>query len=193
MNRMYQFYTFIPLVTFWFVCSYIIMAVYPRISARTAQENQCQFVYIFLKLCALLAFTISLSASETFFEKFFMSKLWKYLFVNGDDMISEWRQRWNFDAYSFIFGMFFALFLSVLKRLNIIDNSDDSQIELEESSTELRDKLREKNLPRYVKLFFVLVSVTGLVSYATFANLCQSKDGCNVYISYITIIPVSYF
>jgi len=191
MNRMYQFYAFIPLVTFWFVCSYIIMTVYPRISAGTAKENPVHFFYIFIKLGAFLGFVIGLSNSEAFFEKIFMGKLWKYLFVNNDDMIGEWRQRWNLDAYSFITGMFFGLFLSVLKRLNIIDDSDEIQIELEESSTELRDKLREKNLPRHVKLGLILVSVTGIVSYATFANLCQSREGCNAYISYITIIPVT--
>ena len=37
MNRMYQFYEFVPVVTFWFICSYILMIVYPRISAKTVK------------------------------------------------------------------------------------------------------------------------------------------------------------
>ena len=190
MNRMYQFYSFIPLVTFWFVCAYIIMAIFPRVSVHTAKDNPYQMAYIFIKLCVLLAFAIGLSTSESFFESVFMFKLWKYLFVNSDDLVSEWRTRWNLDAYSFMIGMFFALFVSILKMFNLIDNSDENQIELEESSTELRDKRREKSLPKYIKLFFILTSVTGLVSYVVFSNLCRTKEGCNRYISYITVIPV---
>ncbi len=166
------------------------MTVYPRISANTAKTNPIHLLYAFIKLCAMLTFAICLSNSDAFFQNIFMAKLWKYLFVNNDDMIGEWKHRWNLDAYSFISGMFFALFITILKRLNMIDDSDETQIELEESSTELRDKLREKNLPKHVKLSFILVSVTGLVSYTIFANLCQSKEGCDAYISYITIIPV---
>lgn len=190
MNRMYQFYTFIPLVTFWFVCAYIVMAMFPRISVHIAREHPFQMVYIFIKLCVFLGFAIALSTSQTLFEKVFMFKLWKYLFVNSDDLVSEWRDRWNLDAYSFLIGMSFGLLMSALKAFNIIDNSDDVQIELEESSTELRDKRREKNLPTHIKFFFILTSVTGLVSYAVFANLCTSKEGCNQYIAYITVIPV---
>lgn len=190
MNRMYQFYTFIPLVTFWFVCAYIVMAMFPRISVHIAREHPFQMVYIFIKLCVFLGFAIALSTSQTLFEKVFMFKLWKYLFVNTDDLVSEWRDRWNLDAYSFLIGMFFGLLISALKAFNIIENSDDFQIELEESSTELRDKRREKNLSTHVKFFLILTSVTGLVSYAVFVNLCTSKEGCNHYIAYITVIPV---
>lgn len=193
MNRMYQFYTFIPLVTFWFVCSYVVMATFPRISAGTAKDNPYQYLYMFIKLCVFLGFIIGLNASDSFFERLFMAKLWKFLFVNNDDLISEWRERWCLDAYSFVVGMFFALFLCILKRLNVIDNSDENQIELQESSTELRDKIREKTKPRHIKAFLILISIAGLVSYTIFANLCRSKDSCNRYISYITIIPILSF
>lgn len=193
MNRMYQFYSFIPLITFWFVCSYIVMAMYPRISVRTTKDNPYQYLYILIKLLILLGCTIALSTSESTFENVFMMKIWKYLFVNSDNLITQWRQIWSLDAYSFLFGLFFALFFCLLKRLNVIDDSDEIQTELVESSTELRNKLRERNLPKNVKYFLVLVAMTGIVSYTVFANLCKSKEGCNVYISYITIIPIMSF
>ena len=44
MNRMYQFYEFIPMITFWFVCSYILMIVYPRVSAKSAKGTK--FFYL---------------------------------------------------------------------------------------------------------------------------------------------------
>lgn len=193
MNRMYQFYTFIPLVTFWFVCSYVVMATFPRVSARTAKDSPYMYLYMFIKLCVFLGFIIGLNTSDVFFQRFFMAKLWKYLFLNSDDLLSEWRERWGLDAFSFVVGMFFALFLCILKRMNIIDNSDDNQIELQQSSTELRDKIRERTRPKHVKAFFLLISITGLLSYAIFANLCRTKDACNMYISYITIIPILSF
>lgn len=193
MNRMYQFYSFIPLVTFWYICSYIIMIIYPRISFKSAKDKPIQYFYLFIKLCLFLGIVITLNASEVIFEKVFMARTWKYLFVSTDDLINEWRSRWTLDSYSFILGMFFGLLVCILKKMNIIDNSDEHQIELEESSTELRDKIREKSLPRHVKLFFVVTSMTGLVSYGIFAVLCKSRHECNLYVPYITIIPVSGF
>ena len=67
MNRMYQFYTFIPLVTFWFVCSYILMVVYPRVSAKTAKENSFTFVYMVIKLGIFAATIAWLNVSEVCF------------------------------------------------------------------------------------------------------------------------------
>lgn len=193
MNRMYQFYNFIPLVSFWFICSYIVMSVYPRVSLRSTKESPYQFFYIFIKLCILLGCVITLNASQTIFERTFMVKLWKYLFVNSDDLISEWRSRWMLDGYSFVLGMFFALFLCILKRLNIVDIGDDSQIDFEERITELREKKRDKSLPKHIKFFLAIASLIGLISYTVFANLCKSKEGCNLYIPYITIIPILSF
>jgi len=39
MNRPYQFYYFVPLVTFWFVVSYVTMAVWPRITTTSVDSK----------------------------------------------------------------------------------------------------------------------------------------------------------
>ena len=33
MGRPYQFYYFVPLVTFWFVVSYVVLVMWPRVTA----------------------------------------------------------------------------------------------------------------------------------------------------------------
>lgn len=72
---------------------------------------------VFLGLISLLNF------SESIFERVFMARLWKFLFVSSDDLIDEWRSRWTHDCYSFALGMCFAHLICILKRLNLIDES----------------------------------------------------------------------
>ncbi len=64
MNRMYQFYSFIPLITFWFVCSYILMVVYPRVSAKSAKDNPCVYLYMVVKLAIFGGIVTWLNVSE---------------------------------------------------------------------------------------------------------------------------------
>lgn len=72
---------------------------------------------VFLGLISLLNF------SESIFERVFLARLWKFLFVSSDDLIDEWRSRWTHDCYSFALGMCFAHLICILKRLNLIDES----------------------------------------------------------------------
>ena len=44
-----------------------------------------------------------------FFEKIFVLRPWKALFVTADDDIHEWWFRWQLDRYSLLYGMLFAL------------------------------------------------------------------------------------
>ena len=83
MNRMYQFYEFVPMITFWFVCSYILMIVYPRVSAKSAKgtkffylnekeviiythliDNPQHYFYMILKLCLFAGLITTLNMSE---------------------------------------------------------------------------------------------------------------------------------
>ena len=64
MNRMYQFYAFVPLVTFWYICCYVLMIVYPRLSARSAKENGYHYFYMIIKLGILFGFAALLNVSE---------------------------------------------------------------------------------------------------------------------------------
>lgn len=53
-----------------------------------------------------------------------MAKPWKFLFVGYDVLIDDWRKRWTLDSYSFAFGMCFGLLISILKRLNVIEETE---------------------------------------------------------------------
>jgi len=164
------------------VCSYILMVVYPRVSAKSAKDHPQHYFYMIIKLALFAGIITTLNMSEVLFEKIFIARPWKFLFVNYDDLISGWRLRWSLDCYSFLFGMVFALLLCILKRCSVLEMDHDYE------STERRRELRV--VPFFVKFLLVLLSLAGLISYAIFAALCQNRDECNKYTTYISIIPI---
>lgn len=204
MNRMYQFYAFIPLVTFWFITSYILMLVYPHVSAKTAKDNPQHYFYMIVKFIIFGALITTLNMSEVLFEKIFIARPWKFLFVSSDDLITEWRQRWSIDRYAFLFGMSFALAICLLKRMNLVDefesNAGASSLGSSEDILELRnggggsEKRSRCQLSLKAKFVFTLLSVAGLVFYYLFAVLCTAKETCDSYTTFVTVIPIiSYF
>lgn len=52
-----------------------------------------------LKFVVLFSIVTILYMSEVFFEKIFLTRPWKALFVTTDDSISEWWFRWKIDRY----------------------------------------------------------------------------------------------
>ena len=114
------------------------------------------------------------------------------MFVSFDDLIVDWRRRWSSDCYSFLFGMAFGLTVCVLKRLNLVDDYETNVEHDNLDSRDVRDKRREQtNLPSYLKIFLILVSLGGLIGYILFAIFCRSKENCDYVTTYITVIPVS--
>lgn len=47
MDRPYQFYYFVPLVTFWFVIIYTTLAMWPQILQKKA-NSRCQITYLYI-------------------------------------------------------------------------------------------------------------------------------------------------
>uniref|UniRef100_V5HYZ9 Putative conserved plasma membrane protein n=2 Tax=Ixodes ricinus TaxID=34613 RepID=V5HYZ9_IXORI len=99
MNRPYQFYYFVPLVSFWFVVVFVTMTSIPQVVAASAEANPLQYLYIVLKFVGLFSVVTILYMSEVFFEKIFVTRPWKALFVTTDDSIKEWWFRWKIDRY----------------------------------------------------------------------------------------------
>ena len=61
--------------------------------------NPVHYLYMVLKFVVLFSIVTILYMSEVFFEKVFLTRPWKALFVTTDDSISEWWFRWKIDRY----------------------------------------------------------------------------------------------
>ncbi len=64
MNRPYQSYYFVPLVSFWYLIVYIVLALPPKVSATICEANPVAYLYIILKFIGLFAAITVLYLSE---------------------------------------------------------------------------------------------------------------------------------
>lgn len=173
MNRPYQFYYFVPLVSFWFLIIYVTMATIPHVTSTSAEVNPLQYLYIVLKFVALFSIVTVLYMSEVFFEKIFVTRPWKALFVTTDDSIKEWWFRWKIDRYGVAFGMLFAFAYHLLKQYRFLDDHNHGNL-----------------FSRGITLTATLASFVGIGIYATFAFLCRNKPECNEVHPYISFVPI---
>lgn len=116
MNRPYQFYYYVPLISFWFALVWFVLAVPPQVTAQTVAENGAQLLYLVAKVVCLFGVATVLYMSEVFFERVFVTRPWKALFVTTDDDIHEWWYRWKLDRYTITAGMVFAACFHVAQR-----------------------------------------------------------------------------
>lgn len=64
MNRPYQSYYFVPLVSFWYLVVYIVLALPPKVSSAICDTNPVAYLYIILKFIGLIVGITVLSLSE---------------------------------------------------------------------------------------------------------------------------------
>ncbi|KAK4872675.1 hypothetical protein RN001_014704 [Aquatica leii] len=171
MNRPYQFYNFVPLMSFWFMMCYGVLALPPHITAHT--ENNLNYFYLVIKFICLFTVITILFMSEVFFEKIFVTRPWKALFVTTDDDIHEWWYRWKLDRYSVTYGMLFAVIHLLAQKYNIFDDNNHNNL-----------------FSRGIALSATLAGIIGIGSYATFTFLCGSELDCVEIHSYIVFIPI---
>lgn len=173
MNRPYQFYHFVPLMSFWYLMVYIVLALPPHITAQSSENNKVQYFYLVIKFIIYFSVLTILFLSEVFFEKVFVTRPWKALFVTTDDDIHEWWSRWKLDRYSTMYGMLFALISYLAQRYNIYDDNNHSNL-----------------FSRGIALSTTLGSLIGLGCYITFTFLCHNELECSEIHSYIVFIPI---
>ncbi|CAG0898090.1 unnamed protein product, partial [Cyprideis torosa] len=173
MNRPYQFYYFVPLVSFWYAVLYVTLAIPPQITAASTEQNPLHYFYMVIKLVVLIALSTMLYMSEVFFERIFVTRPWKALFVSTDDDIHEWWFRWKLDRYSITFGMIFGYLYQLAQRYRLIDDSNHGNLWL-----------------RSVSLLVTLAGVAGLGGYLAFSFLCVTKERCNEVHSYLVFAPI---
>uniref|UniRef100_A0A146L4G4 CAS1 domain-containing protein 1 n=1 Tax=Lygus hesperus TaxID=30085 RepID=A0A146L4G4_LYGHE len=176
MNRPYQFYAFAPLISFWFLCVYLVFMVPPRVSIATVDANPLHYLYFILKMVGLFSLIIILFMSEVFFEKVFLTRPWKALFVTIDDDISEWWVRWKMNRYSMAYGVVFGLALISAQKFNLIDDSNHSNL-----------------MSKRPALALAFTALAGLVAASAYAFFCPSSLVCDEVHSYSTFVPIVSF
>ncbi len=137
---------------------------------------------------------MSLFLWQVFFEKVFLTRPWKALFVTTDDDIREWWFRWRLDRYRFVpqktnrpkttnstllfpysmlFGFCFAFVTAVGQRFKLFDDSPSCAL-----------------WPRPVSALVLLGGAGGMLGYLVFALYCGGKVECNEIHPYLTVVPV---
>jgi N-acetylneuraminate 9-O-acetyltransferase len=176
MNRPYQFYFFAPLVSFWFSITYLVFSLPPRITAQTVEINSYHYVYLVIKFICLLSIITILYMSEVFFERIFLMRPWRALFVSTDDFVDEWWYRWRLDRFSALYGIIFASILIAAQKFNIFDDTNHGNL-----------------FSRRISLTSTLIAITGIGFYTTFTFFCKNKQDCEEIHSYVVFIPIISF
>ncbi|OCT74014.1 hypothetical protein XELAEV_18032977mg [Xenopus laevis] len=175
MDRPYQFYYFVPLVTFWFMFIYATMAFWPQILQKTANANSLWNVGLILKLSSALLCIVFLSYSQGAFENLFslwpLSKLFE---LNGN--VYEWWFRWKLDRFAVFHGMLFAfIYLLLQKHQMLFEGKTEALFSTKVSS---------------VLLFF---SVVSFFTYSIWASSCKNKSECNEMHPSISVVQILSF
>ena len=75
------------------------MIFIPQVTMFSAEAKPVHYLYMVLKFVVLLSIITILYMSEVLFEKLFLTRPWKALFVTTDDSIKDWWFRWKVDRY----------------------------------------------------------------------------------------------
>ncbi|XP_037651861.1 N-acetylneuraminate 9-O-acetyltransferase [Sebastes umbrosus] len=175
MDRPYQFYYFVPLVTFWFVVIYGTLALWPQILQKKANSSGLWHLGVLAKLLGLLLFICIFAFSQDVFEHIFsvwpISKLFE---LNG--RIHEWWFRWKLDRFAVIHGMLFAFIYLVLQKRQV----------LSEGKGEALFSAKISNL-------LLFLSVVSFITYSIWASSCKTKTECNEMHPYISVVQILAF
>ncbi|KAF5901224.1 N-acetylneuraminate 9-O-acetyltransferase, partial [Clarias magur] len=175
MDRSYQFYYFVPLVTFWFVIIYATMAMWPQILQIKANGSRFWHLVLLLKLLGLLLFICFFAYSQGFFESIFsvwpVSKLFE---LQGS--VHEWWFRWKLDRFAVINGMVFAFIYLVLQKYQVLSEVKGEPL----FSTKISNCL-------------VFASVISFITYSIWASNCKDKTKCNEMHPYISVVQILAF
>ncbi|XP_029022957.1 N-acetylneuraminate 9-O-acetyltransferase [Betta splendens] len=173
MDRPYQFYYFVPLVTFWFVIIYATMAMLPQIIQKKA--NSMWHLLILAKLLGLLLFICFFAFSQGFFESIFsvwpISKLFE---LNGS--IHEWWFRWKLDRFAVIHGMVFAFIYLVLQKRQVLSEGKGEAL-----------------FSAKISSLLLFLSVVFFITYSIWASSCKTKTECNEMHPYISVFQILAF
>ncbi|XP_049606878.1 N-acetylneuraminate 9-O-acetyltransferase [Syngnathus scovelli] len=175
MDRPYQFYYFVPLVSFWFVVIYGMMAMWPQILQKRASANNMWHLGIVAKFLVLLLFICVMAYSQEFFNGIFSSWPFSMLFeVNGS--VYEWGFRWKLDRFAVIYGMLFAFVYLVLQKRQVLSEGKGEAL-----------------FSAWIANPLFFLSIITFVTYSVWASGCKSKSECNEMHPYISVLQILAF
>ncbi|XP_074840823.1 N-acetylneuraminate (7)9-O-acetyltransferase isoform X1 [Carettochelys insculpta] len=175
MDRPYQFYYFVPLVTVWFMIIYATLAVWPQIVQKKANGNCFWHFGLLLKLISLLMCIYFLADSQGVFEKIF--SLWpvsKCFELNGN--VYEWWFRWKLDRYVVIYGMMFAFIYLALQKHQMLSEGKGEPLFSNKISNVL-----------------LFISVVCFLTYSIWASSCKNKTECNELHPSVSVVQILAF
>ncbi|KAM6959218.1 LOW QUALITY PROTEIN: N-acetylneuraminate (7)9-O-acetyltransferase-like [Aplochiton taeniatus] len=175
MDRPYQFYYFVPLVSFWFIVIYATMALWPQILQKKANSNVIWHLGILAKLLGLFVFLCLFAYSQGLFESMFsvwpVSRLFE---LNGT--VHEWWFRWKLDRFVVVYGMLFALVYLVLQKCQAMSEGKGDAL-----------------FSPKISNLLLLVSVFSFITYSIWASSCKTKTECNEMHPYISVVQILAF
>ncbi|KAM4706035.1 N-acetylneuraminate (7)9-O-acetyltransferase isoform 2-T2 [Rhinophrynus dorsalis] len=175
MDRPYQFYYFVPLVSFWFMFIYCALAAWPQIIQKKANANYLWNIGLLFKFAFLLLCLCFLSYSQVSFEKVFsiwpISKLFE---LNGN--VYEWWFRWKLDRYAVFHGMLFAFIYLALQKHQV-----------------LHEGKGESLFSNKISNILLFVSVVSFLTYSIWASSCKNKTECNEMHPTVSVVQILAF
>ncbi|KAL7381853.1 hypothetical protein ABVT39_012362 [Epinephelus coioides] len=175
MDRPYQAYYFVPLVTFWFVTIYATLAMWPQILQKKANSSGLWHLGVLAKLLGLLLVICVFAYSQGFFERVF--SVWPIsMLFELDGSIHEWWFRWKLDRFAVIHGMLFAFIYLVLQKRQV----------LSEGKGEALFSAKISNL-------LLFLSVVSFITYSIWASSCKTKTECNEMHPFISVVQILAF
>eukprot|EP00072_Mus_musculus_P036105 XP_006505093.1 PREDICTED: CAS1 domain-containing protein 1 isoform X2 [Mus musculus] len=175
MDRPYQFYYFVPLVTVWFMVIYVTLALWPQITQKKANGNFFWYLGLLLKLGLLLLCIWFLAYSQGAFEKIF--SLWplsKCFELEGS--VYEWWFRWRLDRYVVFHGVLFAFIYLALQRRQILSEGKGEPL-----------------FSNKISNFLLFVSVVSFLTYSIWASSCKNKAECNELHPSVSVVQIVAF
>ncbi|XP_025020472.1 N-acetylneuraminate 9-O-acetyltransferase isoform X5 [Python bivittatus] len=175
MDRSYQFYYFVPLVTFWFLVIYITLALWPQIILKKANGSFFWHSGLLIKLAFLFVCIYFLAYSEDLFEKVF--SIWplsKFFELNGS--IYEWWFRWKLDRYVVFHGMLFAFIYLTFQKRQVLSEGKGEPL-----------------FPTKVSNILLFISVVFFLTYSIWASSCKNKTECNKMHPSVSVVQILAF
>ncbi|XP_060052201.1 N-acetylneuraminate 9-O-acetyltransferase isoform X2 [Erinaceus europaeus] len=175
MDRPYQFYYFVPLVTVWFMVIYVTLALWPQIIQKKANGNCFWHLGLLLKLAFLLLCIWFLAYSQGAFEKIF--SLWplsKCFELKGN--VYEWWFRWRLDRYVVFHGMLFAFIYLALQKRQVLSEGKGEPL-----------------FSNRISNFLLFISVVSFLTYSIWASSCKNKAECNELHPSVSVVQILAF